>query len=91
MVLGTEYQAAKRTLAAQSEYLVLLDAARNKAREAGYPGDAETIAELIAGAARPKPHEESVVAEYEQTELMREVRKRTLPEQLLLHPEAQVL
>jgi hypothetical protein len=91
MVLGTDYEAAKRVLNAQAEYLFLLDATRNKAREAGYPADAEKIAELIAGAARPKPHEESIVAEYEQDALMREAQRRVHSGQAMLRPRPVVL
>ncbi len=45
IVLEIDYQAAKRKLAAQSEYLFALDIALNKSRAAGFTSDAAALGE----------------------------------------------
>lgn len=80
IVLEIDYQAAKRKLAAQSEYLFALDIARNKARAAGFTSDAAALGNLITRASWPDTDAQDIVERYDQQTAARRER------QLMLHP-----
>lgn len=80
IVLEIDYQAAKRKLAAQSEYLFALEIARGKARAAGFVSDAGDLTKMIDGASWHDTDSQDIVERYDQQTAARRER------QLMLSP-----
>lgn len=78
IVLEIDYQAAKRKLAAQSEYLFALEIARGKARSAGFVSDAAAITKMIDGASWADTESQDTVERYDQQTAARRERQEML-------------
>lgn len=91
IVLEIDYQAAKRRLAAQQEYLFALEIARNKARAFGAPSDVAQLGKLIEAASWPDQASQAVVDAYHLAALARHERTQVPYDQMLFHADGQIL
>lgn len=78
IVLEIDYQAAKRKLAAQSEYLRLLDEAQAAAHAARRPHDVPILAGLVALNSDPDTDAQDIVERYDQQAMARRERQEML-------------
>jgi len=97
MILGTEHAAAVRRAAATAAYLGKLDDAKRDAEALGFTADAVRLGNMIAAGQTAWQETQATIADYERQERAREATRaisahaRRQAEQLILHPEAQVL
>lgn len=97
MILGTEQAAAIRRRADLTIYMAKLDEAKRRAVDLGLTDDVVRINEMIHSAVTQALDTQAIVDLYERQESARDVARalrdatRRGAEQLLLHPEAQVL